>query len=325
MSVATFFKAGASGLKAAGDAFTSGVRALGGQATSTQKNFVDLLQSSEAVRNAALVTIVNNAGQVVTVFKRMPDGTLKKFDDALTPAGRQKIIDGLKAAGEFDEAKRFEDLSDLTKRMEDAAKRSEDAAKRSEDAATNLVKQGDTVQIRMPDGTVQTTKYGSKQFWSLVQTGVMVGAGAGLLMWIDKKFEKEKEDYKNCMSGCLPHNWDEYDYGDLQESDLQYSTPETLEQYQITPIEGQPYCRATIEDCEGYCGERCEEETDVRLPLIDPLRDLTKEGAESLGDILKALFGGLFEGMGLDTSTVGYASSASSCMMFMVMIIMLLK
>ena len=123
MSVATFFKAGASGLKAASDAFTSGFRALGGQATQTQRSFVNSLQSSESVRNAALVAIVNNADQVVTVFKRMPDGTLKKFDDALTPAGRQKIIDGLKAAGEFDEAKRFEDLSDLTKRMEDAAKR----------------------------------------------------------------------------------------------------------------------------------------------------------------------------------------------------------
>jgi hypothetical protein len=311
MSVATFFKAGARGLRAAGDAFTSGVRALGGQATSAQKNFVELLRSSEAVRNAALVTIVNQAGQVVAVFKKMPDGTLKKFDDALTPAGRQKIIDGLKAAGEFDEAKRFEDLSD--------------AAKRSEDAATNLAKQGDTVQIRMPDGTVQSAKYGSKQFWSLVQTGVMVGAGAGLLMWIDKKFEKEKEDYKNCMSGCLPHNWDEYDYGDLQKSDLQYSTPETLEQYQITPIEGQPYCRATIEDCEGYCDERCEEESEARIPILDPMRDLTERGAEGLGDIFKALFGGLFEGMGLDTSMVGYASSASSCMMFMVMMIMLLK
>jgi len=325
MSVATFFKAGARGLRAAGDAFTSGVRALGGQATSAQKNFVELLRSSEAVRNAALVTIVNQAGQVVAVFKKMPDGTLKKFDDALTPAGRQKIIDGLKAAGEFDEAKRFEDLSDAAKRIEDAAKRSEDAAKRSEDAATNLAKQGDTVQIRMPDGTVQSAKYGSKQFWSLVQTGVMVGAGAGLLMWIDKKFEKEKEDYKNCMSGCLPHNWDEYDYGDLQKSDLQYSTPETLEQYQITPIEGQPYCRATIEDCEGYCDERCEEESEARIPILDPMRDLTERGAEGLGDIFKALFGGLFEGMGLDTSMVGYASSASSCMMFMVMMIMLLK
>jgi len=313
MSVATFFKAGARGLTAAGNAFTSGVRALGNQATRTQKAIVSLIKTKPEV---ALKPVMDEPAQFAKVFENMSPENFKKFDDALSPLGRQKLVDGLEAGGKLDLAKRFDDV----------AQRAEDATRRIEDSALNLTKQGKNVEIRMPDGTVKTTKYGSKEFWSLIQTGVLVGAGAGLLMWIDKKFEDREEEYKNCMAGCLPHNWDEYEYGNLEKSDLQYSTPETLEEYQITPIDGQPYCKAEMDDCGKFCDKRCEEESEnVRIPLIDPLRDLSREGAEGLGDILKALFGGLFEGMGLDTSMVGYASSASSSMIMMVLLIMMLK
>jgi hypothetical protein len=316
MSVATFFKAGARGLTAAGDAFTSGVRALGNQATRAQNAIVSLIRTKPEV---ALKPVMDEPAQFAKVFENMSPDNFKKFDDALSPLGRQKLVDGLEAGGKLDLAKRFDNLDDVVQRAEDATKR-------IEDSASNLAKQGEDVKIRMPDGTEKTTKYGSKEFWSLIQTGVMVGAGAGLLMWIDKKFEDREEEYKNCMAGCLPHNWDEYEYGNLEKSDLQYSTPETLEEYQITPIDGQPYCKAEMDDCSEFCDQRCEEESeDVRIPFIDPLRDVTREGAEGLGDILNALFGGLFEGMGLDTSMVGYASSASASMIMVFAFVMLLS
>ena len=316
MSVATFFKAGARGLTAAGDAFTSGVRALGNQATRTQNAIVSLIRTKPEV---ALKPVMDEPAQFAKVFENMSPDNFKKFDDALSPLGRQKLVDGLEAGGKLDLAKRFDDLDDVVQRAEDATRR-------IEDSASNLAKQGGNVEIRMPDGNVKTTKYGSKEFWSLIQTGVMVGAGAGLLMWIDKKFKDREEEYKNCMAGCLPHNWDEYEYGNLEKSDLQFSTPETLKEYQITPIDGQPYCKAEMDDCGEFCDQRCEEESeDVRIPLIDPLRDLTREGAEGLGDILKALFGGLFEGLGLDTEMVGYASSASSSMIMVFAVVMLLS
>jgi hypothetical protein len=289
----------------AGDTLSGGLRSfIGSSKFNAMSESNQLVIRSVASNPRGLLdTVVENAGTFTNVFKRMSPDNFKSFYKNMTDEGktlfRSKITD-----------------SSLLRQMDDV-----DVG----GATRSSRRQGDNVQLTKVDGSTKTVKYGGPEFWKTIRTGGLVGAGVGLLTWIDKKFEKEKEDYKNCMAGCLPHNWDEYDYGDLEKSDLQYSTPETLEEYQITPVDGQPYCKAAIDDCEDYCGDRCEEETDVRIPFVDPLRDLTREGAESLGDLLKALFGNLFEGLGLDTEMVGYASSASSSMIMMFAAVMLLS
>lgn len=297
----TYFK----NVAKAGDTLAGGLRSFIGSskfnAMSESKQLV--IRSVANNPRGLLDTVVENAGTFTNVFKQMGPDNFKSFYKNMTDEGktlfRSKITD-----------------SSLIRQMDDV-----DVGGATRSSRRRM----DNVQLTKLDGSTKTVKYGGPEFWKTIRTGGLVGAGVGLLTWIDKKFEKEKEDYKNCMAGCLPHNWDEYDYGDLEKSDLQYSTPETLEEYQIKPVDGQPYCKAAIDDCEEYCGDRCEEETDVRIPIIDPLLDLSKEGAEGLGDLLNALFGNLFEGLGLDTEIVGYASSASSSMIMMLAAVMLLS
>ena len=323
--MAKYFKSGSDAVAIVGrnaDTFTSPAL-IGNLDTSIKKSLNALINKPDRLANL----LVNKADKFTDVFKQMDTaGDFKSFYRGMTDEGKQlfrsKITDPdlLKRMDEADgissAARRLADeTQDAVRRSEAAARRSETFAKRAED-----------VDLTMPDGSRKKVKYGSEEFWKSIRLGAMVGAGYGLLMWIDDKFKDREEEYKNCMAGCLPHNWDEYEYGNLEKSDLQYSTPETLKEYQITPIDGQPYCKAEMDDCSEFCDQRCEEESeDVRIPLIDPLRDLTKESAKGLGDILNALFGGLFEGMGLDTGMVGYASSASASMIMMIMVIMLLK
>lgn len=279
-----------------------------------------------------LDTMVSQADKFTDVFKKMDSADFKKFYGTMSDSGKQTFRTKLEAIGDTDLLRKIDDVDGVTsttRRLADATDEAEAAAasaRRSADDAASFSKRARDVDVTMPDGSVKKVKYGSEEFWKSIRLGAVFGAGYGLLMWIDDKFKDREEEYKNCMAGCLPHNWDEYEYGNLEKSDLQYSTPETLKEYQITPIDGQPYCKAEMDDCGEFCDQRCEEESeDVRIPLIDPLRDVTREGAEGLGDILNALFGGLFEGMGLDTSMVGYASSASASMIMMIMLVMLLK
>jgi hypothetical protein len=154
-----------------------------------------------------------------------------------------------------------------------------------------------------------------------VRTALTIGAGVGLLAYLDKKFEDEEEDFKNCMAACVPHNWDQYEQGGIQASELEYSTEETLKDYQITPIDNQPYCVSPNKDCEEYCQPKCDEETKSDLPFSS----VPERAAEEAGGLLKALFGGLLDGLGLDTTTVGYASSASASMCSLVLLLMLMQ
>lgn len=154
-----------------------------------------------------------------------------------------------------------------------------------------------------------------------VRTALAIGAGVGLLAYLDDKFEGEEEDFKNCMAACVPHNWDQYEQGGIQASELEYSTEETLEDYQITPIDNQPYCVSPNKDCEEYCQPKCDEETKSDLPFSS----VPERAAEEAGGLLKSLFGGLLDGLGLDTTTVGYASSASASMCSLVLLLMLMQ
>jgi hypothetical protein len=154
----------------------------------------------------------------------------------------------------------------------------------------------------------------------------IMGAGAlvGMALYIDNKYAEAEEEYKDCMAGCLPHNWDEYENGSLQKSDLNYSTVSSLQDYGVTPIANQPYCSKNIDNCGDYCNKKCDEETDVDIPGMSGFEGLTKDLSAGLGGIIGNIFGGLFEGVGLDNTTVGIASSASISMCCMLILMMFL-
>jgi hypothetical protein len=162
-----------------------------------------------------------------------------------------------------------------------------------------------------------------KEFWSTVRSGAYIGAGAGLLMWIDKKFEDADEEYKDCMAGCVPENWDEYDSGTLKKSELKYSSLDSLNNRGLAPIDNQPYCTAKIKDCGEFCNDKCEKETEVDLPGDNLFREGPRYLGRLAGDGLGGLFRGLGAGAGLGGDGLGgTVSSGLSAMSFFMIIIM---
>jgi hypothetical protein len=153
-------------------------------------------------------------------------------------------------------------------------------------------------------------------------------AGFTLIKYLDKKFDDEEEDYKNCMAACLPHNWDDYQYGNLEKSDLVYSTPDSIKEYQIEPIPNQPYCREGME-CESYCGSKCKEESKADIPLLDVPGNLLGTAAsgagEAAGGLFGGLFGGLLEGLGLGGPAGGLTSALASVLSLVFFMIFMLR
>jgi hypothetical protein len=153
-------------------------------------------------------------------------------------------------------------------------------------------------------------------------------AGYSVIKYIEKKYEDEEEDYKNCMAACLPHNWDEHIYGNVEKGDIEYSTPESIREYQIEPIPNQPYCKEGME-CENFCGVRCDEESKANIPLLDMPGKLAGSAADSLGrgagQVAGGLAGGLFEGLGLGGGAGGLTSSLASMLSFVFFMIYMLR
>lgn len=157
---------------------------------------------------------------------------------------------------------------------------------------------------------------------SVLKQALAVGAGAGLLVWLDKKFEDSEEEFKNCMAGCLPHNWDAYDQETIEAAELEYSTPETLEQYQITPIDNQPYCVSPNQECEEFCKPRCEELSEVDIPLWDsPVNPLNPDSPLNPLKWLERLLPDLDLSF-LDPTIIAGASSACSSLVLLLVIMM---
>ena len=151
--------------------------------------------------------------------------------------------------------------------------------------------------------------------------GTLLAGGlvAGGVLYLDDKYKQEKEAVKDCMKVCLPDNWDDHAYGDLEKSELKYK------ELSEVGTDEQPLCTAEIEDCGEYCGDKCKEIHDFDAPGSDLAEGLAGDLGEGLGGVFKSIFGGLFEGMGLDTNMVAISSSVSSCLVFMILMIMLLK
>jgi hypothetical protein len=214
-----------------------------------------------------------------------------------------KLAEAARNAADVDALRGLDNVGDATRgagRADDAADATR-GARRADDA-------GDA-------GDAQKSSFLKENAGTLLAGGL----AAGGIYYLDQQYKEEKEAVKDCMKVCLPDNWDDHAYGDLEKSELKYK------ELSDVGTDEQPLCTAEIEDCGQYCGDKCKEIHDFDAPGSGLAEGLAGDLGEGLGGVFKSIFGGLFEGMGLDTSVVGYASSASSSMICMVLMIMLLK
>jgi len=171
-----------------------------------------------------------------------------------------------------------------------------------------------------------TTKYDTAQ--TLIKYTAAGIAGFTLINYLDKKYDDEEKIYRNCMAACLPHNWDEYQYGAIKEDELEYSTPDSIREYQIEPIPNQPYCKRGME-CENFCGVTCGEEAKADIPLLDLPGNVAGSAAgatgQAAGQVTGGLFGGTLEGLGAGGPGSMGASAVSAILVMAFFIFFLLR
>jgi hypothetical protein len=231
-----------------------------------------------------------DADGLVPIFKQLDDIV---DDDIMVALGK-----GLDTGGR----------ASMIKALDDAGEAGLKAKMFPDDAPASAALKNKKIELTMPGGTKKSVKYGSTEFWDAIKLGAMIGAGYGLLKWIDDKFEDAEEEYKNCMAGCLPHNWDAFDQGSIEKDALLYSNVASLEEYQITPVPSQPYCVEPNDKCEEYCDPKCNELSEVDLPFKDsPLNPFNPDSPLNPFKWLERLLPD-----GFDPKLVSGASSVSS-------------
>jgi hypothetical protein len=217
--------------------------------------------------------------------------------------------DAGRAAGAAADAGRVAGSAADASRAAGAAAEATEAAKQAQKAAKKAKK------ATKASEAAKKSSFLSRNAGTLLTAGV----AAGGLYYLDQQYKEAKEEVKDCMKVCLPDNWDDHAYGDLEKSELKYK------ELSDVGTDEQPICTAEIDECGAYCGDKCKEIHDYDAPGSNALTGLAGDAGETAGGLLNSLFGGLFEGMGIDTSMVGYASSASSSMICMIMMIIILK
>ena len=156
-------------------------------------------------------------------------------------------------------------------------------------------------------GAKRTAKAAADNAGKLITAGLVVGGG----LYLENKFKEADEDIKNCINVCLPENWDDYEYGDLDKSDLKYRV---LEGEDANP--DQPLCTATMDDCGEYCGNKCEDLHEYELPGSNAAAGVGKGVGKGLG----GLFGGLAKGLGKLFDPSGMASKFSLIMIILIIV-----
>ena len=195
----------------------------------------------------------------------------------------------------------------------DVVKRSAGDAAKQVDAAGNIGRaNARTIAQRTGDavaaGAKRTARAAADNAGKLITAGLVVGGG----LYLENKFKKADKDTKNCINVCLPENWDDYEYGDLDKSELKYRV---LEGEDANPA--QPLCTEAIDDCGAYCGPKCEDLHEYELPGSNTAKGVGK----GLGKGLGGLLGGLGKGLGKLFDPSGMASKFSLIMIILIIVI----
>ena len=135
---------------------------------------------------------------------------------------------------------------------------------------------------QMPDNEASTIAKKMGKTWDsygkvLIIGGTVLGVG----VYLDKKLKEAKEKTEACTNTCLPSNWAEYKYGDLEKSKLKFSETKSTNT--------QPICTKNISDCGEYCTKTCTDIHKYELPGTDVIDEAADKGENMLTRFLTAL------------------------------------
>tara|TARA_R110002074_G_scaffold316514_2_gene486949 strand:+ start:81 stop:932 length:852 start_codon:yes stop_codon:yes gene_type:complete len=123
--------------------------------------------------------------------------------------------------------------------------------------------------------------------------------GAGL--YIDKKLKDASDAARVCAGVCLPTNWDEYEQGDMDASELMYTTVADIQandnEFSDADVpDPQPLCTANIPGCGEYCVDKCKDLNKYSGPgagIIDGAKGVIGDLLAPLGDAKWWIIGGI--------------------------------
>jgi hypothetical protein len=150
---------------------------------------------------------------------------------------------------------------------------------------------GDAAETAAQRATREATEKAAKK--TNYSTIAGYAAAAGLTAYVYNEMQEEEEAIRECVTACLPTNYDAYMYQDLDKSELEYSI--------VEPTADQPVCK---EETEGECGEHCmntcEDIHDTSLfEKMGPLGDLAAEVVDEGKDLAEDVTTDIFETLGL--------------------------
>ena len=153
--------------------------------------------------------------------------------------------------------------------------------------AAGDAKKADAVGDAKKADAAGDAKKAEKADMAMTVAGTAVIAGA--LVYLDDKAAEQDKKVKACIGTCLPSNWDDYEYGNLQKEELSYQTVDTIKaefpDEEVDPK--QPFCDESKEECGDFCVEKCK---DLYETPLFPGQSLAARGANAAADVANTLF-----------------------------------
>jgi hypothetical protein len=145
----------------------------------------------------------------------------------------------------------------------------------------------------------RAARRGTKDAATKTSYSTIVGGAAlgGLTAYVYTQMKDEDAAIQECVTECLPTNYDAYMYEDLDKSELEYSS--------IEPTADQPVCKEeTEEECGEHCMNTCEDIHETSLfEKMGPLGDVAAEVVDEAGDVAEDATNDIFEALGLPPLT----------------------
>lgn len=306
--------------------------ALGSIADIAKVTSKNLSTAMRQIDTSSLTTFVKNMDNVnvSTVMKRIDGDVVTRIVRNLSDVEFDALVKKLDDVALAKLAKNFDDFPDAAKAT----------MRNASGAAASAIDDAATLGKRMTRGV---TKFCSKNP-ILCASPVVYGGLKYIQQRKEDEANRERENkVRECISVCLPMNWDEFKDGTA--SEIEYKSKSDDFEFLLTPDSGdtidwedQPLCeRPTDQEgattrtaakeqthCETFCTSECEK---VIPPVEKPNCSITNPGAclpdnpfdptqwlDQLRDMLNRIFGGLF-----NVDYLIYACSAICCLMLAVM------
>jgi len=223
------------------------------------------------------------AGNLTGLGKIDMTSALRSMDMSSVDLSSLRSVDGAAGAG-----------TGAGRKLDGAAGAAGDAAganRKVDDAAGAA---GDAAGAnRKVDDAAGAGKKADKADTAMMIAGTALVAGA--LLYLDDKIADEEKEIKACVGTCLPSNWDDYEYGNLQKEELTYQSIDTIKaefpDEEVDPK--QPFCKEEIEECGDFCLDKCRDIHESSLPGGELLGRGAREAREAVEDAADTFLGPL--------------------------------